>query len=226
MHKSRKVDLVNICLLIIAAATFLLTLYLEFRSSMIAVVDGGNWEIPQTVVRELRVVEDVNETIAMDPNRMTAKDALKSCSLYLINIRNKGEHKTENTQISMPRAVHWEASWETEDGEKTKNRSNTTLITLPDITCGRDIDVKVWAACKPTRSHAKKIKITQDYGHARLDIKAPVWSSALYLSQRMSKVVKICVIVLVIIFLKLIKKPIQIRYLRWRQQRSAPLKSV
>ncbi len=220
MDKSGKVTMELVCRIIAALAALLgimFMIWLEFRRSMIAVVDGGHWKAPKTVVTELKAVE-VNKIKAMDPNRMTAEDAFKTCSLYVINIRNRGKNKTQNTQISMPKALHWEVTWESDQGKQTKNRSNTTLMTLPDIPCERYVDVKVWAACDSTRSHAKEVEITQGYGYsARKDIRTPVWSSVLYLSPRMSKVVKIYVIILFSGFLTLIYILMRRRYFPRKQ---------
>lgn len=218
MHRSGKTTLEIVCAIIAALAALLgvgFMIYLEFKRPLIADVDGRDWKAPKSVVKDLKAM-DVNKIAAMDPNRMTAEDAYNTCSMYVVNIRNRGKHKTQHTTISIPKALHWEVSWKTDHGKKTKKRSNTTLITLPDIDCGRNVDVRVWAACDPTRQHAKEMKITQGSGYsARLDIRTPAWPLALYLSQRTSKVVKICVICAIVLFSVLlvrIKAPIQKKY--------------
>ena len=217
MDKSGKVTMELICKIIAAFAASLgimFMIWLEFRRPMIAIVDGGPWKAPKSVVKDLKAM-DAKKIIKMDPNRMTAEDACKTCGWYVVNIRNRGKHKTENTKISIPEALYWEASWISGEGEgeKTKTLSETILLPLPEIDSGRHVDVKVWVACDANRSHAKKMQITQSNGYpARLDIKTPIWPSALYLSQRMSKVVKIYAIIFFSLLLTLIYILIRRRY--------------
>jgi hypothetical protein len=213
MYKSGKTTMEVVCGILTALAALLgagFMIYMEFRSSMIAVVDGGHWKAPQSVVTDIEAM-DVNEMTARDPNRMTAEHANETCSLLIVKIHNPWGNKTENTKMSVPTALHWEVLWD--EGKEKEQYSDTTLISLPEIQGGRHVDVKVWAACMPIRSYIKKIEITQDRGRpARKDIRTPVWSCVQCLSQHMSKVVKICAFVLFIGLLALIYILIRRRY--------------
>lgn len=199
MDKAGKIT-ADIVLALCASLTLGFLIYREYKTSMIAVVQGGEWIAPRSVVTELEAM-DSKRRRAIDPDRMTGVHANETCSLYLVNIRNKGKHKTVNTQMTMPTALHWEVSWLSEGGEKqTKQYSQAQLIILPGIQSDRDVDVKVWAACDPSRSHTRKMKITQDDGYsARLHIRLPVWPWAQCLSQHIRKVLWIGIILAIVL---------------------------
>lgn len=198
MDKSGKIT-TDIVLAVCALLSLGFMIYKHYATSMIAVVDGGQWEAPQSVVTDLKAM-DGKRRRAIDPNRMNAVDANDVCSMYLVNIHNKGKHQMQNPQMSVPTALHWEVSWEDTKGPQKEEYSVRETIALPAIECMRGVDVTVWAACEATRKNAKNILVTQDgYGEARLDIRTPVWALVQSLSQHIRKVFWFGVILVVVV---------------------------
>lgn len=219
MSKFEKImSLLEVVFLGIVSVGTLVTLvqmHLDAQKNLIAVVECVYWKAPQTVVTDLKVME-INKITAMGPDRMTAEDACNTRSLYVVKIHNKAENVTENAKIAIPTALYWEVYYKTEESQKRPTSYvGRELISLPGIQSGTEVDVKVWASCDTTRSHAKEILITQDHGPpALLELKTPVRASAQLLNQNIR-------IVLILIFVGIGLVAIMRltrRYLRHRQQ--------
>ncbi len=190
MEKSTK-KITDIIIAGCALLTLGLVVIIGCKPPMIAVVEGGVWKAPGSVVADLETIDGKRKR-ANDPNRMTAADANGVRGMYLVCIHNKGKHSMRNPQMSVPKAVHWEISWEDTNGLQKTEYSERETITLPVIECMRDIDVAVWTGHEVTRLNASKILVTQDgHGKARLDIRTPVWELIQSLSQHIKKVLRI-----------------------------------
>lgn len=198
MDKSKK-KTTDIVVAVCALLTLGFMILIEYRTSMIAIIKGGPWQAPQSVKTDLKAADGLRNR-AIDPNRMTAADANGVCSMYIVCIHNKGKHTMKNPQMSVPKALHWEVSWEDTEGPQKEEYSVRETISLPAIECMRNIDVTIWSASEATRPNAGKILVTQDgHGEARLDIRTPVWERVQSLSQHIKKVLWIGVILVVIV---------------------------
>lgn len=175
---------------------------LEYRTPMIATVKGGFWEVPESVKKDLKATDS-----KINPNRMTADDANDVCSMYLVCIHNKSKHNMESPQMKLPKAVHWQISWEDPNGLQRKEYSAIETVALPPIACMTDMNVTVWVASEPTRPNAKEILITQDdHGKARLNIRIPVFQFVQYFHEHTRKMLWISIILAILVAVKLRRK--------------------
>ena len=173
MYKPRKITIQIVIGLMGALGTLITALVMikESTKPLIADVNCVCWKAPQTLVTKAKL-----------------EDANNLCSMYTVNIYNKDKYATEETQMSIQRALYWEVAWKDDKGPQKREYSGNELISLPDIQSGRNVNVKAWATCKAARPSKKEIQITQKRSYpARLNVITPVRASVQFLDQLISR---------------------------------------